>query len=95
MGFKMDILLKQGEVKMVTSNKSLLLQDVAVSKARQGYDADWEAMLVWDDGERAQITSLKPVHPRYFGQYGLYSKSVSIAPEKTALVRVCCDPGAL
>jgi len=95
MGFKMDVLLKQGEVKVVTGNKTLLLQDVAVRKDRQRYDADWEAMLVWDDGGRTQAASLKPVHPRYVGQFGLYSKSVSIGPKKTALVRVCRDPGAL
>ena len=95
MGFKMDVLLKEGEPKVVIGNKTLLLQDVTVRKDHQGYDADWEARLLWDDGGDVRITSLKPLHPRYFGQFGLYSKSVSSGPEKTALVRVCRDPGAL
>ena len=29
----------------MTGNKTLLLQDVAVRKDMQGYDADWEAIL--------------------------------------------------
>jgi hypothetical protein len=95
MGFKMDMLLKQGERAVVAGDRTLLLEDVVVHKDRQGYDADWEAKLIWDDGGNTLTTSLRPLHPRYFGQFGLYSRSVSNGPEKTALVRVCRDPGAL
>src|SRR5574337_233903 len=93
-GFKTDVLLKQGEQTMVAADTGVSLKDVRVWKDRNGYDADWEAKLVWAEGKNSIETSLKPARPRYIGLFGLYSKSVSLEPSPAALIRVCRDPGA-
>ncbi len=94
-GFKADVLLKQGEQKIVRENAGIMLQEVRVWKDLNGYDADWEAKLLWtEEGNKQIATALRPARPRYIGLYGLYSKSVSLEPSATALIRVCKDPGA-
>lgn len=94
LGSKMDVLLKQGEQKVV-GTAAVMLQDVKVWKDQNGYDSDWEAKLIWMEGKNNIETSLKPAHPRYIGVFGLYTKAVSLEPSRTALIRVCKDPGAV
>lgn len=95
-GFKTDILIKAGEKKSVGGNTSLSLVDVKVEKDENGYDTDWEATLLWfEAGEKRYEKILRPVHPLYFGRFGIYFKSVSTEPEPSALVRITSDPGAL
>jgi hypothetical protein len=94
MGFKSDVLLKQGERRAVAGNAEVALQEVKVWKDRNGYDIDWEAKLEWTEGGTRTETALRPVHPRYIGMFGLYSTSVSMEPERSALIRVIKDPGA-
>jgi cytochrome c biogenesis factor len=95
-GFKTDMRIKEGEKKVVAGEIELYLEDVKVQTDKQGYYTDWEAKLWWfENGEKVKEEVLRPVHPLYFGQFGLYFKSVSIEPEPSALIRVCRDPGAL
>ncbi len=95
-GFKMDVLIKKGEKKTVAERATLYLKDIKVQKDENGYDTDWEAKLLWsEDNEKTNERILRPVHPLYFGQIGLYFKSVTIEPDESALIRVCKDPGAL
>lgn len=94
-GFKADILLKTGEVKTVLENKAVRLEGVSVQTDKNGYPTDWEAILRWkENGSESVAHKISPTHPLYFGQYGIYSQAVS-AEEKTALIRVCKDPGAI
>jgi cytochrome c biogenesis factor len=95
MGFKMDVLLKQGERKAIAGTAEVALQGVKVWKDQNGYDTDWEATLEWIEGGKRTETALRPVHPRYIGMFGLYSTSVSVEPERSALIRICKDPGAV
>jgi hypothetical protein len=95
MGFKMDLLLKQGESRAIAGTAEVALQGVKVWKDANGYDTDWEATLEWTEGGKRTATALRPVHPRYIGMFGLYSTSVSLEPERSALIRICKDPGAV
>jgi len=95
-GLKLDLVLNRGEKKEVMEGKALLLQDVSVTTDENGYDIDWQARLSWfEDGRVYRDVILRPVHPLYFGQTGLYIKAVTMEPDKSALIRVCRDPGAL
>lgn len=95
MGFKMDVLLKQGERRAIAGTADIVLRDVKVWKDRNGYDIDWEAQVEWTEGGERVDAGLRPARPRYFGLFGLYSTSVSLEPERSALIRVCRDPGAV
>ncbi len=95
LGSKTDLLIKQGERMTVSGDAAITLQDIKVWKDQNGYDADWEAKLIWSEGGNKLIeTSLRPARPRYVGLFGLYSRSVSLEPDRSALIRVCKDPGA-
>ncbi|TAN43949.1 MAG: hypothetical protein EPN22_08645 [Nitrospirae bacterium] len=94
-GFKADILLKAGEVRTVLEDKAVRLESVSVETDKNGYPTNWEAGLRWiENGSESVEHKISPTHPLYFGQYGIYSQAVS-AGEKTALIRVCKDPGAI
>ena len=95
-GDKLDIDLKKGEMKAVSATASLALEDVQVREDENGYAVDWEATVRWiEDGKRSEALGLRPVHPLYFGNTGLYSKSVSVdRAGSSALIRVSRDPGA-
>jgi len=96
LGFKTDVLVKKNERTAITDTTAIYLADVSVWKDRQGYDGDWAAKIWWyDDSPIIQEKTIRPVHPRYFGQFGVYIKSVTLKPEVSALIRVCRDPGAL
>lgn len=94
-GFKTDVVIKKGEKKTVAENAGFYLEDIKVSKDENGYDTDWEAKLIWFKDRETEEKVLRPVHPLYFGQIGLYFKSVTTEPEQSALIRVSKDPGAL
>jgi hypothetical protein len=95
-GFKTDMVIYKGKEKPVTRDIKILLDDISVKTDENGYYTDWGAELRWvEKGEKTQERILRPVHPVYFGQFGLYIQSVTLEPEETALIRVCKDPGAL
>jgi hypothetical protein len=95
-GFKTDMVIYKGEEKPVTGDTAISLDDISVKTDEDGYYTDWEAKLKWiEKGKKTQAQVLRPVHPLYFGQFGLYIQSVTLEPETTALIRVCRDPGAL
>lgn len=95
-GFKTDLLIKKGEEKTISGDTSIYLEDITVQKDENGYYTDWEAELIWNDvGKKPGKGILRPVHPLYFGRFGLYIQSVETDPEATALIRVCRDPGAV
>ncbi|MEE9523833.1 MAG: hypothetical protein V3V59_03670 [Thermodesulfovibrionales bacterium] len=95
-GFKEDVLINKGEKKTVAENKILSLEDVSVTTGEDGYDIDWQASIKWfDNGQMVKEGVLRPVHPVFAGQFGLYVESVTIEPEPSALIRVRKDPGAL
>jgi len=96
MGVKLDVDLKKGETRAVSATASIALEDVRVQEDKNGYVVDWEAKVRWiGDGQRTGALSLRPVHPLYFGSYGVYTKSVNVGKEgSSALVRVSRDPGA-
>ncbi len=94
-GFKADVVINKGEQKDIEGSVSLYLEDIKVQTDKNGYAENWEAALwLLEDGKRLKKALLKPVHPIYFREYGLYSKTVSLE-ESSALIRVCRDPGAL
>lgn len=93
-GFKMDIVIKKGETKPIADIAELSLVDVAVWKDQNDYDADWEARLLWKERGNTRETSVRPVHPQYFGSMGIYIKSVTTGRDASALLRVCRDPGS-
>ncbi|MBI5640796.1 MAG: cytochrome c biogenesis protein ResB [Nitrospirae bacterium] len=95
-GFKTDILLNKGERKSVLAGKEIFLKDITVYTDSNGYTTDWQAGILWtEQGKKSMEGFLRPVHPLYFGNFGLYVKSVTPEPEASALIRVCSDPGAL
>ena len=94
-GFKMDLQLKKGETLAVAEGKSLLLEDCSVQTDKNGYPADWLVRLRWiEDGKQSPEYILKPVHPLYLGQFGLYLQAAN-AEDSSTLIRVSKDPGAL
>lgn len=96
MGFKADVLIKKGEQKALSENISVYLEDVNVQTDVNGYTTGWEVRLwLFKDGNKIKEDVLMPVNPVYFGQFGLYSRSVEAGPDVSALIRVCRDPGAL
>jgi len=80
----------------VSSTASIALEDVRVQEDKNGYVVDWEAKVRWTgDGNQTDALSLRPVHPLYFGSYGVYTKSVNVDKDgSSALIRVSRDPGA-
>lgn len=95
-GFKTDLNLNKGDKKTVTEKIAVSVDDVKVKTDENGYYTDWEAKLLWfEDGQKKHESILRPVHPLYFGQFGLYLRSVAMEPEASVLIRVCRDPGAL
>ena len=94
-GFKMDLQLKKGEQQAVSEGKAVLIEDVSVKTDKNGYPEDWQVRMRWiEEGKQSDEYLLRPVHPLYFGQFGLYSKSAD-AEDSSALIRISKDPGAL
>lgn len=95
-GFKADLNVVRGGTKAVTDRVSLTVRDIRVTTDADGYYTDWEAKLAWhEDGRIRHEGTLRPVHPLFFGPFGLYMRSVSLEPEASVLIRVSSDPGAL
>ena len=96
LGVKLDVDLRTGEQKAVSRTAAIALEDVRVQEDGNGYTVEWEAKVRWvENGKTSEARSLRPVHPVYFGIYGLYSKSVNVDKDgSSALVRVSRDPGA-
>jgi len=96
LGVKLDIDLRKGETKAVSATAALALEDVRVREDTNGYAVDWEVVVRWiEDGKRSGALGLRPVHPLYFGSYGVYTKSVNTDKDgASALIRVSRDPGA-
>jgi len=95
-GFKTDMNITKGEKKTVAGNISVSVDDVKVTTDENGYYTDWQAKLLWfENGLKKHENILRPAHPLYFGEYGIYIRSVNMGPETSALIRVCRDPGAL
>jgi cytochrome c biogenesis factor len=95
-GFKADMNINKGEKKTVTGNIAVSVDDVKVKTDQNGYYTDWEAKLAWfENGQKKHERILRPVHPLYFGEFGLYIRSVTMEPETSVFIRVCRDPGAL
>lgn len=94
-GFKADLNIARGEKQQVTDKISLTVEEISVRTDPNGYYTDWEARIVWlEDGQRRHEGTLRPVHPLYVGQFGLYVNAVTLEPQPAVLVRVCRDPGA-
>jgi hypothetical protein len=94
-GTRTDVLVKKGEEGSLSPSVSVYLENLGVKTDEQGYFIDWEASLRLVEGDKAvDVKVLRPVHPVYFGGYGLYFKSISMGDEPAALIRVCRDPGA-
>jgi hypothetical protein len=94
-GTREDILIRKTETKDIGSNTLVCLEDLKVKEDESGYYSDWEATLrLIMDGDTVKSDVLKPVQPVYHGKLGLYFKSISMAGEPSALIRVCRDPGA-
>lgn len=95
-GFKADFLFARGEKKVVAASSALTVTDMRLRTDEAGYVYDWEADILWQGpGKQTEESVVRPVHPVYFGQYGIYIKSVSAEPALSAQIRVCRDPGAL
>lgn len=95
-GFKTDINVSEGEKKAVSGSIAVSAEDIKVRTDENGYYTDWEARLSWfEDGQKKYESILRPVHPVYYGQFGLYMRSVAMEPGASVLIRVCRDPGAL
>jgi hypothetical protein len=96
MGFKKDILVAEGKEALVQGDVSISLDGISTQTDEAGYFTDWEAAVGWlDAGRVLGHARIRPARPLYIGNYGLYIKSVATEPERTALIRVCRDPGAL
>lgn len=94
LGIKTDLVIRKGEEKQITKGMSVSVEDVHVRTDANGYFTDWETKLSWkEDGQVTESGVLRPVHPLYFGKFGVYSKSVTMEPEVSVQVRVCRDPG--
>jgi hypothetical protein len=95
-GLKTDLLIKKAAQKRVADTIGISVEDVKVETDEQGYYTAWEATVVWsEEGLKEKKKTLRPVHPVYFGEFGLFIKSVTIEPEASALIRVIRDPGAV
>ncbi len=95
-GFKTDLNIAKGEQKQVTGDIAVSVEDIKVRTDPNGYSTSWEAKVAWlEKGQKKYEGSIRPVHPLYFGQFGLYTKAVTTEPQSAVLIRVCRDPGAL
>lgn len=95
MGFKADMVINKGESRAVAGSAAIIVNDVRLKTDAEGYAQDWEADLQWSDaGGQSVPQILRPVHPLYFGQFGVYIKAVTLEPEPSVQVRVCRDLGA-
>jgi hypothetical protein len=95
MGVKTDVLIREGERKPLSANAEIILRDVGVETDEAGYYTDWMAKLSYfEDGKETAKEVLRPAHPLYLGDLGLYFKTVNME-EPSVLIRVCRDPGAL
>lgn len=105
MGARHDVLLKQGQSAQLEDGTSIRLASVGSGTDRIGYYEGWEAQLVLSkDGMEMGSKTLRPVHPVYVGQTGLFFKSITLSQgtgqqgqqpaPPSALIRVCRDPGA-
>lgn len=95
-GFKTDVNIVRGDKKQISGDIAVSVGDITVRTDANGYYTDWEARVVWfEDGQKKYEGNLRPVHPLYFGHYGLYTNAVTMEPQKSVHVRVCRDPGAL
>ena len=97
-GFKTDLVIKEGEKVPVTAagERAIFVRNIQAVTDANGYFTDWQAALQWiEDGKRSDEKVLRPARPLYFGPFGLYIKSVMLEPERSVLLRVSRDPGAL
>ncbi len=95
-GFKTDITVIKGQKRPVTDTIAMSVDDIKVQTDENGYFTDWQANILWfEEGRRRHEDILRPLHPLYFGQFGLYIRSVTTEPEESVLIRVSSDPGAL
>lgn len=95
-GFKADMLIQKGKEAQVGKDNAISVEEIKVQMDPNGYYTDWEAKLSWlENGRKIHEGTLRPVHPLYFGQFGIYIKSVALEPDPSVQVRVCRDPGVL
>jgi hypothetical protein len=95
-GFKADILVKKAEIKEIMPGIGVYLENVSQITDESGYTVDWDVVLWWvENGKKTRKDVLKPLRPLYYGSLGVFSKSVSLEPEPSALIRVIRDPGAV
>lgn len=95
-GFKSDLAISKGESTAIGNAAVLTVKDVRFRADAGGYAFDYEADILWAEAGKKSIEHmLRPVHPLYFGKYGIYIKSVTLEPEPSAQLRICRDPGAL
>ena len=94
-GYKIDKIIKKGNIENVRGRLSIILDSVVVKTDENGYDTDWQAALILDKGGNTVKESiLKPSDPIFIEDVGIYFKSV-IEPESAIQVRICKDPGAI
>lgn len=94
-GFKTDVQLRPGEEKAVGEAGKLHLKDAGSTLDKNGYATDWSALIKWTSGNTSSEGSLTPAGPAYLGGFGFFIKAVETEPEKTALIRISKDPGAV
>lgn len=95
-GTRWDLSLQKGETGRIEAGASILLEDIKTQKDEAGYETRWEAeLMLLSNGEEVGRKVLRPARPIYFGNTGLYIKSVKTGDKPSALIRVCRDPGAL
>lgn len=94
-GFKTDLALNRGEQKNITASSALTLKNAQLLTDTDGYVYDWSGIVAWtESGKDVGEKVVRPAHPVFFGQYGIYIKSVSTDPLPSVQLRVCKDPGA-